>query len=96
MGKRASKELDPNNGHETNEFDPCIGHETGETIRDVEIVSLANLFLWVAYCSHRWFTNRETNKTANQREQMDKSTRSAKDIESHNIQDSSISSTVDG
>ena len=89
MGTRASKELDPNNGKETDEFDPCLGHETGETIRDVEIVSLAILFLWVAYLSHRWFTNKKTNKTENHRGPD-------KNIESHNIQDPTINSTVDG
>ena len=89
MGTRASKELDPNNGKETNEFDPCLEHEARETIRDVEIVSLAILFLWAAYLSHRWFTNKKTNKTENQRGPD-------KNIESHNIQDPTINSTVDG
>ena len=89
MGTRASKELDPNNGKETDEIDPGLGHETGETIRDVEIVSLAILFLWVVYLSHKWFTNKKKNKTENQKE-------SDKNNESHNIQDPTINSTVDG
>ena len=89
MGTRATKELDPQNGVETNEFDPCLEHEARETIRDVEIVSLAILFLWAAYLSHRWFTNKKKNKTENQRGPD-------RTIESHNIQDPTINSTVDG
>ena len=83
MGKRASKELDPNNGH-----------TTVETIRDVEIVSLAILILLVAHWTRKWFAKRKTKKTTRQREQMALAVRSTKDIESQPIRNIHTHPTV--
>ena len=89
MGTRETKEIDPQNGVETYEFDPCMEHKARETIRDVEIVILAFLFLWAAYLSHKWFTNKKKNKTENQNgPEMT--------TEPHNTQDPAITSTMAG
>ena len=89
MGTRETKEIDPQNGVETYEFDPCMEHKARDTIRDVEIVSLAILFLWAAYLSHKWFTSYKKNKTENQK-------RKEMTTEPHNTQDPAITSTMAG
>jgi hypothetical protein len=89
MGKKASKEIDPNNGHKTAEtINLGIINASSNSFSEnipiweiVEIVSLAILILLVIRWARKWFAKRKMNKTNKQREQMALAVRSTKDIE---------------
>ena len=89
MGKKGSKEIDPNNERKTAEtinlgIINASSNSFSETIpiwEIVEIVSLAILILLVIRWARKWFAKRKMHKTNRQREQMALAVRSTNNIE---------------